>query len=101
MSSYVSKTRFESQLPRKYCQMFSCGFNSGAREGRKTGVMFPGITSAFVVCHAARSMMSTAFAPGATWRLISSMWSCMASVSARGRASAAPTPRAGQMAPKR
>ena len=32
-SSKVSKTRLESQFPRKYCQMFSTGLSSGAREG--------------------------------------------------------------------
>ena len=60
MASYVSKTLFESQLARKYCQTFSTGFNSGARDGRKIGVMFFGILSLAVVCQPARSMTSTA-----------------------------------------
>jgi hypothetical protein len=29
----------ESQFDRRYCQTFSTGFNSGAREGSKIGVM--------------------------------------------------------------
>jgi hypothetical protein len=33
---------FESQFWRRYCQTFSTGFNSGAREGRKIAVIFWG-----------------------------------------------------------
>ncbi len=40
MSSKVSKTRLESQFARRYCQMFSTGLSSGAREGSQIGVMF-------------------------------------------------------------
>src|SRR5215216_6279448 len=40
MASWLSKTRFESQFWRRYCQMFSTGLSSGAREGRKMSVMF-------------------------------------------------------------
>src|SRR4051812_9051179 len=39
--------------------------------------------------------------PRLTVRAISSRWSCMACVSAKGSARAAPVPRAGQMAPNR
>ena len=55
-----------------YCQMFSTGFNSGEREGRKIGVMFLGILSFPVVCHPARSSSRTACARFATCREISS-----------------------------
>ena len=37
IASKFSKTLLESQLARRYCQMFSTGFSSGAREGRKIG----------------------------------------------------------------
>jgi hypothetical protein len=60
MSSKVSKTRFESQLTRKYCQIFSTGFSSGAREGKKIRVMFFGMLSFSVVSHPARSRSKTA-----------------------------------------
>ena len=43
--------------------MFSTGFSSGAREGRKIGVMFSGTTSLLVVCQPARSSSRTACAP--------------------------------------
>ena len=59
MSSQVSKTRFESQLPCRNCQMFSTGFSSGARDGRKIGVMLSGTSSLPVVCHPARSRSRT------------------------------------------
>ena len=51
--------------------MFSTGFSSGAREGRKIGVMFSGTSSLPVVCHPARSSSRTACAPSATLREIS------------------------------
>ena len=63
--------------------------------------MVLGTARLLVVCHAARSSSSTACARRFTVRAISSRWRCMASVSACGMASAAPTPRAGQMAPNR
>jgi hypothetical protein len=44
ISSKVSKTRLESQWARRYCQMFSTGFNSGAREGNSIKVMLAGIS---------------------------------------------------------
>ena len=43
--------------------MFSTGFSSGAREGRKIGVMLSGTSSLPVVCHPARSRSRTAWAP--------------------------------------
>ena len=45
--------------------MFSTGLSSGAREGKKTGVMFPGMWSSPVVCQPARSTKRTAWARGA------------------------------------
>src|SRR5215212_10111030 len=46
--------------------MFSTGLSSGAREGRKTRVMFFGTTKRPVVCQPARSRRSTAWAPRRT-----------------------------------
>lgn len=65
--------RLESQLPRRYCQMFSTGLSSGARDGRKMSVMLFGTTRLPVVCHPARSSSRTACAPLATVRAISLM----------------------------
>jgi hypothetical protein len=62
--------------------------------------MIFGHFSAPVVRQPTRSRSSTAWAPLPTWRAISSMWSCIASVSAKGSARAAPTPLAGHIAPK-
>ena len=50
----------ESQLSRMNCHMFSTGFSSGALGGKNINVMLDGISSLPVVCHPARSMMSTA-----------------------------------------
>src|SRR5215204_2640786 len=83
-ASMVSNTRFESQFWRKYCQMFSTGLSSGAREGRKTRVMFFGTTRRPVVCQPARSRRSTAWAPRRTRLEISTRWSCIASLSGHG-----------------
>src|SRR5215203_2926614 len=83
MASWLSKTRFESQFWRRYCQMFSTGLSSGAREGRKMSVMFFGTASRAVVCQPARSRSSTAWAPRRTTRETSSRWSCMARSSGR------------------
>jgi hypothetical protein len=44
---------FESQFWRRYCQTFSTGFSSGAREGNQIGVMLAGIFSSGVVCQPA------------------------------------------------
>src|ERR1700733_1991261 len=57
-----SKTVFESQFWRRYGQTLSTGFSSGAREGRKIGVMVWGMSSLLVVCRPARSRMRTAWA---------------------------------------
>src|SRR5215217_1986837 len=70
--------------------MFSTGLSSGAREGRKTRVMFFGTTKRPVVCQPARSRRSTAWAPRRTRLETSTRWSCIASL---GMASAAPVPR--------
>src|SRR5215204_398066 len=78
MASWLSKTRFESQFWRRYCQMFSTGLSSGAREGRKTRVMFFGTTRRELVCQPARSSRSTAWAPRRTRLETSPRWSCMA-----------------------
>ena len=72
VASQVSKTLLETQLARRYCQTLSTGFSYGAREGKKIGVIFLGTPSLEVVCHPARSSSSTARAPAATWREISS-----------------------------
>ena len=40
--------------------MFSTGFSSGALGGKNINVMLYGTSSLPVVCHPARSMMSTA-----------------------------------------
>ena len=52
--------------------MFSTGLSSGGFQGRKIGVMLAGMSSMLVVCQPARSINSTACAPGATrplcWR---------------------------------
>jgi hypothetical protein len=50
---------FESQFWRRYCQTFSTGLSSGARDGRKIGVILAGTSSLPVVCHPARSSSST------------------------------------------
>ena len=62
--------------------MFATRFSSGAREGRKIGVMFSGMSSLLVMCHPALSRSTTACAPLATLLEISSRWSCIMSVSA-------------------
>jgi hypothetical protein len=72
MASQFSKTVFESQFWRRYCQTFSTGFSSGAREGRKIGVMLSGTSSLLVMCDPALSSSRTAWAPAATLREISS-----------------------------
>jgi len=66
ISSYEWKIRLDSQLSRMNCHMFSTGFNSGALGGKGKSVMLGGISSLPVVCHPARSRMSTAWAPGVT-----------------------------------
>ena len=93
--------RFDSQLSRMNCQMFSIGFNSGALGGKGSSVMLAGTSSLVVVCHPARSRMRTAWAFGATCDDISSRCHCMAWVLQRGSTRPAPTPLAGQTAPNR
>src|SRR3954454_13570398 len=63
ISSNVLKTRLESQVWRRYCQMFSTGFSSGARDGSRMMVMFFGMLRAPVVCQPARSSSSGMGAP--------------------------------------
>ena len=58
-------TVFERQFWRRYCQTFSTGLSSGAREGRKIGVRLSGTSSLLVVCHAALSRMRTGDHPHA------------------------------------
>ena len=60
ISSYDLKMRLDSQLLRMNSQLFSTGFSSGALGGNSSRVMLGGTVSLPVVCHAARSMMSTA-----------------------------------------
>ena len=43
--------RFDSQLSRMSCQMFSMGFNSGALGGNGNSVMLAETSSLVVVCH--------------------------------------------------
>ncbi|EGG78638.1 hypothetical protein SXCC_00619 [Gluconacetobacter sp. SXCC-1] len=99
MCSMPSKTVLDSQLARRNCQTFSTGFSSGARDGRKIRLTLRGILSLGVVCHPARSSRTTAWAPRATQREISSMCSCMLAVPVNGSARPAALPRAGQIAP--
>src|ERR1700677_464046 len=92
--------RFESQLSRIYCQMFSTGLSSGDLDGSGTSVLFSGRFSFAVTCQPAWSTNSTAWAPGCTASAIS--WRCnsMASVLQKGRTRPVALPSAGQMRPK-
>jgi len=45
--------RFESQLSRMNCQMFSTGLSSGHLAGSGMMVIFAGMMSAAVTCHPA------------------------------------------------
>jgi hypothetical protein len=99
--SKVSKTRLESQLARRYCQMFSAGLSSGAREGSQIGVMFlrHNEIGRSVPAGAVEDQDGVrAEGDGAADFFEMKLH---ASVSAKGNASAAPVPRAGQMAPNR
>ncbi len=51
--------------------MFLAEFSSGARKGRKIGVMFLGTSRLVVMYYLARSRRRRAGAPLATWREIS------------------------------
>lgn len=53
MLSYEEKTRLESQLSRKNCQIFSTGLSSGHFAGSAMMLMLPGTSSLPVVCHPA------------------------------------------------
>src|SRR3954449_5318406 len=66
MSRQEANTRLDNQLSRRNCQMFSTGFNSGARAGSSTSVRLSGTTKSLVRCHPARSISMTPWAPGAT-----------------------------------
>src|SRR3978361_161378 len=91
-----------SWLPRRYSHTFSMGFSSGAYGGSRRRVMFSGTRSRPPGrCQPAPSQTSTAWACVPTCLLISAKCSVMASWLARGMTMAAPTARAGQMAPNR
>ena len=92
--------RFESQLSRMYCQIFSTGLSSGHFDGRARMVMLAGMSNLADRCHPARSTRRTAWAPGATALAISARCRFIASVLQKGRIRAAPLPCFGQMAPK-
>src|SRR3954451_10447498 len=65
MSRQEANTRLDNQLSRRNCQMFSTGFNSGARAGSSTSVRLSGTTRSLARCHPARSISMTPWAPGA------------------------------------
>src|SRR4051794_3668036 len=66
MSRQEANTRLDNQLSRRNCQMFSTGFNSGARAGSSTSVRLSGTMRSLARCHPARSISMTPWAPGAT-----------------------------------
>ena len=77
-------------MARKYCQIFSTGFSSGARDGSRMMVRFfrdfefaGGVPSGPIHQH-------NRMAFRATWRLISSRCICMACASAQGSMSRRP-----------
>src|SRR4051794_3036094 len=59
MSRQEANTRLDNQLSRTNCQMFSTGFNSGARAGSSTSVRLSGTTRSLARCHPARSISMT------------------------------------------
>src|SRR5215208_2876554 len=63
MSRYEANTRLDNQVSRRNCQMFSTGFNSGARAGSSTSVRLSGTTRSWAQCHPARSISRTPWAP--------------------------------------
>ena len=81
--------------------MFSTGFSSGERDGSRIRVRFFGIVSFSGRVPAGAVEEQDGVGAAGDGLPISSRWACMASVSAKGMARAAPTPRAGQMAPNR
>src|SRR3954471_7179029 len=100
MSRQEANTRLDNQLSRRNCQMFSTGFNSGARAGSSTSVRLSGTTRSLARCHPARSISRTPWAPGAPACATSARCRLMACVSHRGSTRAAPLPCCGQIAPK-
>src|SRR3954462_13303381 len=92
MSRQEANTRLDNPLSRRNCQMFSTGFNSGARAGSSTSVRLSGTTRSLAQCHPARSISMTPWAPGATACATSARGRLMACVSHRGSTQAAPLP---------
>src|SRR4051794_34155694 len=66
MSREGANTRLDNQFSRRNCQIFSTGFNSGARADSSTSVRLSGTTRSLARCHPARSISMTPWAPGAT-----------------------------------
>jgi hypothetical protein len=60
-----------------------------------------GTVSVLAMCQPARSISTTAWAPGATAALSSSSMACMAAALTPGRTRATPASRSGQTAPNR
>ena len=78
--------RFESQLSRMYCQIFSAGFRAqGISTARARMVMLAGMSNLADRCHPARSTRRTAWAPGATALAISARCRFIASVLQKGQ----------------
>src|SRR6476646_7844599 len=100
MSAPEANTRLDSQLSRRYCQIFSVGFSSGDLGGNGSRLMLAGIFSLVDVCHPAWSSRTTACAPGATACDISARCSTIVLLLHQGSTSPAPVPRSGQIAPK-
>jgi len=100
MSGPEANTRLESQLPRRYCQAFSCGFSSGDFGGNGSKLMLAGSFSFADVCRPAWSSKTTACALGETACEISSRCRAIVTVLHHGSTRAAPVPRSGQTAPK-
>ena len=76
-------------------QMFSTGFNSGARAGGSASVRLSGTTRSLARCHPARSISMTPWAPGATACATSARCRLMACVSHRGSSRPRPYPVSG------
>ena len=100
MSRPEANMRLESQLPRRYCQTFSCGFSSGDFGGSESRLMLAGTLSFADVCQPAWSSRTTACAPGATACEISCRCRAIVTLLHHGSTRAAPVPRSGQIAPK-
>jgi len=86
---------------RRKSQTFSIEFNSGEYGGKDSRRMLSGTTNSFPRwCQPAPSQITTAIELGVTWVLSSFRCSVIPSALAAGMITAAPTPLAGQMAPK-